>query len=121
MSKIALSITVFVANVATGALLAIGCEWPPPPVTPKPEPTVTPAESWCDAACARWQAAGCKEGADVCDAFGADGECSRSVSCLAACEREPHAYPTGRCVASPAVSTQPFQTCEQIRTVCGTP
>lgn len=119
MSKLGLSITVFATPFVAGMLIAVGCEWPPPPVTPKPEPTVAPPpESWCDAACARWQAAGCKEGLDVCEDFGADGECSRSVSCLVACEREPHAYPTGRCVADPPKGAGPMQTCEQIGAAC---
>lgn len=104
-------------------LLLAACEWKsPPPATPKPNPepppTEEPPEPWCQTACARWQAMGCKEGFDVCDAFGADGECSRMVSCLSACEAEPNAYPAGPCVANPPAGSGPMQTCEQIYNTC---
>lgn len=114
----------FAASVCAGFLFAAGCDWKPTPVTPKPEPTTTavptvePPESWCQAACARWQMAGCKEGRDVCSSFGADGECVQWQSCLAACEVEPHAYPTGPCVANPPAGAGPMQTCEQVRVAC---
>lgn len=73
--------------------------------------TADPPE-WCAAACARWQMAGCDEGRDVC--VGSD--CSRKVSCLAACESWSHAYPTGLCVANPPAVR--MQTCEEIRGAC---
>lgn len=77
-------------------------------LTAEPEPP----ESWCPAACARWQMAGCEEGSDVC--VGAD--CSRKVSCIVACEAWPHAYPTGPCVSNPPPVR--MQTCEEIRGAC---
>lgn len=73
-----------------------------------------PPESWCQAACARWQMAGCAEGNDVC----LGSEC---VSCLVACESWPHAYPTGPCVADPPAGAGPMQTCEQVRAWCSEP
>lgn len=118
MTKLRKCITTLASCFAAGAGLGAGCDRLATPVVPKPDPVTLPAEAWCDAACARWQAAGCKEGNDVCDAFNAEGACSRYVSCLESCEREPHAYPTSRCVADPPSTTSPFQTCEQIRSVC---
>lgn len=110
----------FAGSALAGFLFAAGCEWKPAPVTPRPEPTAAPTteppESWCQAACARWEMAECKEGRPVCIEFSPDGECSHSVSCLLACEAEPHAYPTGPCVADPPPVR--MQTCEEIRAAC---
>jgi hypothetical protein len=118
MNRLTQCVTVVLLSVVAGALFGAGCDRLVTPVTPKPEPSTLPAEAWCDAACARWQAAGCKEGNDVCDAYGADGECTRYASCLESCEREPQAYPNGMCVADPPTTMSPMQTCEQIRSVC---
>jgi hypothetical protein len=71
-----------------------------------------PPESWCPAACARWQMAGCPEGGDVC----LDSTCLHRASCIAACERDPERYPTGQCVANPPAAR--MQTCEEIRGAC---
>lgn len=116
--KLMTCFTIFVSHFVAGALFASGCDWKPTPTTPKPEPTATaePPESWCQAACARWEMADCKEGYPVCVEFAPDGECSYSVSCLLACEAEPHAYPTGPCVANPPAVR--MQTCEEIRAAC---
>ncbi len=121
MTKFIQCIAAFASCFVASALFAAGCELGRvPTATPKPEPTANPTaeppESWCQAACARWQMAGCKEGLDVCETFSADGECSRMVSCLAACEAEPHAYPTGACVANPPAVR--MQTCTEIRAAC---
>lgn len=119
--KVAYCLVILGSSFIAGALFAAGCEWPGP-VAPRPEPatvpTTEPPESWCQAACARWQMAGCKEGFDVCEEFSPDGECSRMVSCLAACEADPHAYPTGPCVADPPAGAGPMQDCEQVRVAC---
>ncbi len=77
-------------------------------LTREPEPP----ESWCQAACARWQMAGCPEGRDVC----LDLNCMHAVSCLVACESWPERYPTGPCVADPPAVR--MQTCEEIRGAC---
>jgi hypothetical protein len=77
--------------------------------------TTEPPESWCPAACARWQMAGCEEGRDIC----LDLNCMHAVSCIVACESWPHSYPTGQCVADPPAGTGSMQTCEEIRNTCG--
>ena len=97
-----LSITCFCFAAGAGVSFAVDR------LTAEPEPP----ESWCPAACARWQMAGCEEGGDVC--VGSD--CARKVSCIVACEAWPHAYPTGPCVADPPAVR--MQTCEEIRGAC---
>jgi hypothetical protein len=118
MSRLTQCLATVGACLLAGFGIGAGCDRLPTVHVPKPEPSTLPAEAWCDAACARWQAAGCKEGNDVCDAFGADGECTRYASCLEACEREPHAYPTGMCVADPPKGEGLMQTCKQVRAAC---
>lgn len=99
MKRFTQCLATFLLSVIAGLTVAATCDY------------LIPAESWCDAACARWQMAGCPEGNDACT----NGDC---VSCLVACESWPNRYPTGPCVADPPIGAGSMQTCAEVRAAC---